>query len=109
MHTHTQAHTHTHTHVHAHMHTQAQIYCIINYRECGGHSYGELLLLTAIHFHDNKRTQIEELISDTIGLEIKASIIISTKAIHCLINRMYHELVILEKSEIYSYRYFLKR
>jgi len=45
-------------------------------RECGGHSYGELLLLTAIHFHDNKRTQIEQLISDTIGLEIKASILL---------------------------------
>ena len=45
------------------------------YRQCGGHSYGELLLLTAIHFHDNKRTQIEELISDTIGLEIKVSMI----------------------------------
>ena len=70
------AYTDTHTqHTCMHIHTHSLLYC----RECGGHSYGELLLLTAIHFHDNKRTQIEQLISDTIGLEIKASIFLINK------------------------------
>lgn len=42
------------------------------YSRCGGEgSYGEMLLLAAIHFQEKRRSQILEMVSSTLGFSLQ--------------------------------------
>ena len=45
-----------------------------SYGQCGGEeSYGEMLLLAAIHFQEKRRGQIMEMVSGTLGFSLQVS------------------------------------